>query len=436
MRAFGTPFLKRFITRLANESGGNALLMMALGLPVLVGAAGYGTDMAQLYMWKRELQHSVDQAALAGAYALADDAHSTNYSTRAQQEFDANQDRTSDFSTTPAISLARYNVENTEDPNSVIVSASATKRLPFSGFLINSALTIHVSAQATFAKGATYKACLMTLKEGESQTFTIQGNATVKAACGLGAMSCEDDALTIDGSASVTTDSIVTCGTVSVPSSLDGKVAEHAHLSNPFKDLPAPQPPSDTAKTFSCPKKGTANIAPGRYTGGINAKCDVTFASGVYVIDGGTLDLTDQKATVTGTKVMFVLKNGANLKLGGSGNSGTINLSPMEAGDFVGTANEAYKDMYGGMLFYEDDTDQTDPVGQTINGNASISVRGIFYMPNSDVTVNGNSSTNPLCFQIWSSTMKISGNTKLTTTCSSNQTITAGEDAGGVKLVA
>lgn len=32
--------------------------------------------------------------------------------------------------------------------------------------------------------------------------------------------------------------------------------------------------------------------------------------------------------------------------------------------------------------------------------------------------------------------MKISGNTKLTTTCSSNQTITAGEDAGGVKLVA
>jgi Flp pilus assembly protein TadG len=435
MRAHRTPKLTRFFRSLKSNDSGNAMLFFALSLPVLVGAAGYGTDMAQLYMWKRELQHSVDQAALAGAYALADDAHSTNYATRAQQEFDANQDRTAGFATTPNISLARYNVNTTDDPNSVVVSASATKQLPFSGFLTGKALTVNVSAQATFAAGATYKACLMALKEGDSGTFTVGGSATVHAKCGLGALSCEDDAITVGGSATVDTDSIATCGTVDVPSSLDSVVSEHASVSNPFSSLPAPQT-AGGSQTFSCPKKGAANLSPGTYKGGINAKCDVTFAPGIYVIDGGTLDLTDQKANVYGNGVMFVLKNGASIALSGQGNKGTIDLSPMEAGDFDGTANEQYKDMYGGMLFYEDTTGQTSPVTQTITGNANMSLRGTLYLPNSNVQITGNSSTNPLCFQIWSSTINITGNATLSTTCSSTESNSAGSTDGKVRLVA
>lgn len=436
MRAHRTPKMKRLFRSLASNTSGNAMLFTALALPVLVGAAGYGTDMAQLYMWKRELQHSVDQAALAGAYALADDPHSTNYETRAQQEFDANQDRTADFATTPSISLARYNVKATDDPNSVVVSASATKRLPFSGFLIDKPLTVQVSAQATFAAGATYKACLMALKEGEGSTFSVGGSAVVHAKCGLGALSCEDNAITVDGSATVDTDSIATCGTVDVPESLEGVVTEHANVSNPFDDLPAPQPSDSTARTYTCPKKGTAYLSPGVYKGGINAKCDIVFSAGIYVIDGGTLDLTDQKANITGTNVMFVLKNGASLALSGQGNKGTIDLSPMQAGDFVGTANEDYKDMYGGMLFYEDASGQTSPVTQSITGNANVSIRGTMYLPNSNVEIKGNSSTNPLCFQIWSSTIDISGNATLSTTCTSDEANNAGSIAGGVRLVA
>ena len=67
MRETKIPFFKR----LMRNKGGNAVLLTALGMPVLIGAAGYAMDMAQMYAWKRELQHSVDQAALAGAWALA-----------------------------------------------------------------------------------------------------------------------------------------------------------------------------------------------------------------------------------------------------------------------------------------------------------------------------------------------------------------------------
>jgi hypothetical protein len=432
MRAIGYSVLRSLVKRLIGDRGGNAMLFVALGLPVLVGAAGYGTDMAQLYMWKRELQHSVDQAALAGAYALADNPDSDNYETRARQEFDANQDRTADYASDPTVTLRSYDGGS---DNSVVVSASVTRRLPFSGFLVNKSMFVQASAQASFSHGATYKACLMALKKDAGGTFTVGGNATVNAACGLGALSCEEDAITVGGSATVHTDSIVACGTVDVPSNLQSKVTEHATVSNPFEDLPAPKPTDNTGKTFSCPKKGAANLSPGRYVGGINAKCDITFASGIYVIDGGTLDLTDQKAAVNGTKVMFVLKNGATISLGGQGNSGTINLSPMEAGDFTGD-NAQYADMYAGMLVYEDATGQTSATSHKLNGNASISVRGTIYLPNGNVTVNGNSSTTPLCFQIWSNTIAISGSTVLSTTCTSSQTNNAGSQAGGVKLVA
>lgn len=436
MRDKKSPFLKRLIQRLAKSKCGNATLFVALGMPVLIGAAGYAVDMAQVYMWKRELQHSVDQAALAGAWALAYDKNSTNYSTRALQEFNSNVAVTTAFASTPVVQLGNYDGGNN---NSVIVSASVAKQLPFSSFLVHKPLYMFARAQASFAEGATYKACLMALKKGAGSTFTVGGSASVKAKCGLGAMSCADDSLTIDGAASVETDSIVTCGTVNVPSSLDSFVTEKVDgLSNPFEDLPVPTPESESAKSFSCPSsgKGTQYPTPGRYTGGFNVTCKVVMAKGVYVIDGGILDLTSSKGNITGNNVMFVLRNGAQLKLGGSGNGGYVNLSPMEAADFVGTTNEAYKDRLAGILVFEDKTGQTSPVEHMLNGNADVSMRGTFYLPNGNLTVNGNSNTTPLCFQLWAATLKISGNTSISTTCTSESTNSAGSSAGGVRLVA
>lgn len=438
-------FLRKKLTGLCGCSSGNATVIVGLGLPVLLGAAGYATEMAQIYAWKRELQHSVDQAALAGAWALVYDKDTQTYTTRAQQEFDANQAVTKTFADADAtVQLGAY---GSTTNNSVIVSARATKRLPFSGYLLDRSLTVFARAQATYASGGTYKACLMALKEDATPTFTVGGSATVNAACGLGALSCEPGAIQIDvgndpDQKGVTTDSIVTCGTADVPEYLQSKVTNGASgLENPFADLPPPTPTNNTSKTLNCPNGNnasttTTNITPGRYTGGMNMACKIVMAKGIYIVDGGVLDMSDQKANITGTGVMFVLRNGAQLKLGGSGNAGTLNLTPMEAADFVGTANEDYKDLYGGMLIYEDKTGQTSPVSHDFNGNANISVRGTFYLPNGNLSINGNSNTTPLCFQLWASTLTISGNTSISTTCTSTQTNSAGSAIGGVRLVA
>ena len=129
MRVPKTRPFQRLLKRLAGDTSGNALLLMALGLPMLIGGAGLGVDFAQWYMWKRELQYAVDQAAIAGAWARSDTATQAIYTDRARQEYNANLSAIKDIASDPVIGLANYAGGSN---NSVTVHAHATKALPFS----------------------------------------------------------------------------------------------------------------------------------------------------------------------------------------------------------------------------------------------------------------------------------------------------------------
>lgn len=431
-------FLHRTFSDLRRCTSGNAMMMTALGLPAVLGATGYGVDTAQWYMWQRELQHSVDQAAIGGAWALAYDEDSDEYVTRAQQEYYGNQDKTAAYDSAPTVALADF--EGGTD-NSVLVTATVTRKLPFTGMLLNSTTVVSARAQAAFQEGARYNACLITLKE-EGTTFEIGGNAEVIADCGLGALSCSDDAIVIDGSATVETSSIATCGTANVPADLEDTVAEGATLYDSYADIPMPEPDGSTpnrTKTKYCEGNGTkaiANLEPGRYVGGYVASCTTTFNPGIYFIEGGTLDLATN-ATVVGNNVLFVLRDGANIKLGGSGSTGSITLSPMTAEQFEGTPYAANADRLAGMLFMEDKEEGDSQVDHVINGNSKLNIEGVLYLPNGNMQVNGDSGTTAqLCFQISAYTLDISGNAYLRTLCDPDDATLLGEETPGVRLVA
>ncbi len=417
---------------LRGSRAGNATLLVALALPAMIGGAGFAVDTAQWYLWKNELQHSVDQAAYAGAWALARPESAANYSTRAKQEYSANLSKTTDFASAPAISIADYAGGN---QNSVVVSATATKALPFSSFLTGNAATIRVSAQASFKPGSSYQACLVALSK-TGTNLDIGGNATVKAQCGLAALSCSDNAVVIDPSAQVTTDSIVACGTVSVPAQNEGVVTEKVTtLTDPFSDLTPPD--NTTPQSYNCTGKGTnkqASLAPGTYSG-LVVKCTTTLSSGIYVIDGGDLDLS-ANYNVTGTNVIFVLRNGARLKLGGSGNGNRITLTPMTASDYQGTPYAAEADRLAGMLVFEDRNNNAPNPGHQLNGNSNSLIEGMIYLPDGNLTVNGTANVSAQCLQVSAYTIKISGNATLETLCPTSATNSIGTGLADVRMVA
>jgi Flp pilus assembly protein TadG len=367
--------IHRFFKRLKDCKSGNALILVAIGMPALVGGAGYAVDTAQWYMWKRELQHAVDQGAIAGAWARSRPETEDNFQARALQEYTANVAKVADFDTAPAISLADFAGGS---DNSVVVTATATKELPFSSFLTGKAVTVRATAQATYQEGSTYNACLISLKEDGTGT-SIGGNATVRAQCGLAALSCSDDAITIDGSATVETGSIAACGTINAEG-LEDVVSEGIQgLSDAYADLEAPDNP--TARSYRCTGRGKnaqASLLPGTYQG-LVVSCTTRFAGGIYVIDGGTLDLA-ANYNVTGTGVMFVLKNGATLKLGGSGNGNSINLTPMSSANFAGTDYAAQADDLAGILIFED-RESNPTQDHILNGNSNTLAEGLIYLP-------------------------------------------------------
>jgi Flp pilus assembly protein TadG len=297
-------------------------MLVAVGMPALIGAAGLAVDFSQWYLWKRELQLATDQAAIAAAWARTNSHTEDTYQQHGTQDYHANLAITSGFATEPTFRLAHYSNGN---DNSVVVTATATKTLPFSSFITGQGVTIGAHSQASFAAGGNYSACLIATGNSGT-TLSIGGNASVTAHCGMAALLCSDDAIVIDGSATVVTDAIATCGTASVPSSLNGVVTDNLGqgvLSDAFADLTSPT--NDTPRTYACNGHGqSAQASPlaGTYHG-LTVSCKTTLGSGIYVIDGGSLDLTGNYA-VTGTNVMFVLKNGATLKLGGSGNGNTL----------------------------------------------------------------------------------------------------------------
>ena len=101
--------IRRTLKNLQGSTSGNATLLVALGLPALIGGSGLAVDTAQWYMWERELQYAVDQAALAGAWARTQSATKDTFVTRAKREYDVNLATTKDIAEQKSQRLVKRN---------------------------------------------------------------------------------------------------------------------------------------------------------------------------------------------------------------------------------------------------------------------------------------------------------------------------------------
>lgn len=254
--------IRRHIANMTGCSSGNATMLVALGMPVLIGGAGLGVDMTQWYMWKRELQFAADQAAIAGAWARADSDTEATYQTRALQEFNANLSVTDAFNEDPSVQLADY-AGGTQ--NSVAVSVSAAKELPFSSFLVGGSTNISAFAQASFEEGTTFTSCLIALDDDDDGAITIGGNSVLTASCGLAALSTDAMSIKVDGNPDVEAGWIISAGGIDqwLKDNTDDIILENqTGLYDPFEELSPPNPAaSQVARTYTCSPEPTTTRA-------------------------------------------------------------------------------------------------------------------------------------------------------------------------------
>ena len=531
--------LTTFMKRLKADTSGNALMLVAMGAPVLFGSAGLGVDMAQYYMWKRELQYAVDQGALAGAWSRGNGDTGVEYKTRAKQEFYINLSETKDYLLTHRIELQTY--DGTAD-SAVYMHATVSAQLPFTQVVINEGMTIAVQARAVWETSPQYTACLYSLDPTSPKTMWFHGDPTVDAACGVGARSTADGAIvtdgggdpqninwvvaggTIDDSADAFANSQVIenyddmldpweglspptpstnanngtldCGSKNAPTweadvtqtdkvtykyykgqnkdkaksagaisySGDGSIPDSETTYETIEDAEFTRKPIDytgpavtsslTQIAGSGPDKifiekitvstyvytdledltgAEVAIGPATYTG-FNVTCDTILAPGVYTINGGVFKV-NAGVNLIGTGVMFVLTNGAQLDINGTGH---VYLTPMDQQQLVTLAEVSAEDAakMENMLIFEDPTSPGSN-SSTITGGSAFDLNGIVYMPNSSVTMAGNMTATAECLMIASKSLKIGGTADLTTLCPVGKVhdVVVGEGRTRVRLV-
>jgi hypothetical protein len=376
------------------SESGQALVITALALVVLIGFAGLAIDVGALRYQKRIQQSAADAAALAGASNLASNSGGVTAGAQnasATNGFTDTGGGQTSACTASGATVGTVCVQVNNPPlsgphasNSNYVEALVTVVQPtyfMRIFGVNSE-AITARAVATNLSGGNGGGCLYTLGPPSSsiEGVNINGKATLNGpSCGIvdnGNFNTKGNALT------------VTAGTFGVSGDWDksgpgGTVTcGPTQPTCPATDVPAATDPMlnrTTALTPPCsPCTGggtwAAGDGPGTYSSISIGPATVTFSPGVYVIDGSGGLSIGANATVSGTGVMFYFTNGATLNMAGTP---TVNLTAPSSGQ------------YAGILFYQD---PNDTVGPMITGNASSTYDGVLYFPTANVTFQGNSS--------------------------------------------
>lgn len=411
----GVPAMIAFLKRLWGDRRGNALLITAASLPLVLGSAGLASDTIQWALWKRQLQRAADSAAMAGVHAKIQDA---SYSDAVTQDL-AHNSHVGINTTTTSISPPASG-SYASDPYAVRVSLSVQKALSFSSIFMSNPPTIRAAATATIVPSGEY--CVVSLIDTTSTGITATGSATLNLGCGMITNSTSMSAAVATGSASVTATPIAAVGGIPASNNWgEGTTLQPftAEQDDPFADVAPPSSfPSGQCPQLRVLVNETVDLS--SQTGEVCYRSmtlngNVTLGAATYVIDGGSLSIGAQ-ATVRCNGCTIVLT------------SRTADTNPSSIGNAIINGG-AEVDLvapetgtYAGLIIYQDRRAQSTSNANTtnhLNGNSNSSFHGAFYFPRQETLFNGTAGMVTDCLQLVAYTVTFSGNMDLTNSCAS-----------------
>ena len=404
------PITARLVA-LIRSSRGNVIVAAAAALPVVIGAAGLGTDTMQWVLWKRQLQRSADSAALSGAFALA---QSKSASTSASADIvRTNEVR---LSATPTIESPPSTGAGTGNSSAVRIVLETNRNLPFSSLFLASAPTIKAEATAAIVNSGNY--CVISLEPTTTVGITMSGNSTVDMGCGMATNSKASSAVTAGGSSRITATPVAAVGGLQSSNNYVGATTLKPYQipqADPFASLPDPVVPTGACQTVNAGPHDVQTIANPTGTKcirNVNIKGTVTFSPGVYYVDGGSFSVGAQ-GKVIGTGVTFILTSS-----NAATQPNTIAQVEMNGGAEI-SLSAPTTGTYKGVIFYQDRraTDQGD---NKVNGNTNSYYQGAFYFPKQELKFNGTAGMSTDCMQIVSRRVVFLGNSSIQNVCPNN----------------
>lgn len=374
---------------------GNTLVIGAATLPLLIGSAAFAIDTIQFSLMKRQLQRAADSAAIAGAYALA---QNETPATAVDRDLGKNEypTLTSDEQVDVGSRLG-FN-------RTVRVRLNAAPKMALWSYFTGT--TSPLTADATAAVVDDGEFCLVSLYEGTEPGIDVNGNADVMLDCGMKTNSRGAEAVTAGGSSNVRASPIAAVGGIDgsrnnfiQPTTLQPYSAKQQ---DPLAWVPNPTIPSPC----SSPLPSGATLGSNTtycFTSGEVKPSDTTNlgTNNTIIINGGDLDI---KGDINGTNVTIILTSP-------SGQAGDLKINSGAKLNLTAPDNGPYK----GVLFYRDR--RASNIEIKINGHASSTLKGALYFPSSDITFAGGAGMNVACLQMVGQILKFRGGAELTNEC-------------------
>ena len=427
-----------------NRESGQALVMTALALTVLLGFCGLGIDMGMLRYQRRLQQTAADAGALAGAsdagggYEAAADTAATANGFAPTSGYDEMSDCQASTADMGAICVDVDHPPDVGphagDPNYVQVRIAKVQPTYFMRILgVNRVVVV---ARAVAGMLDTGGGCLFAGATAPAVGVAISGNGTINAPnCPIvdnGDFDTGGNALNVTASSFGVSGSHVFTGgggtltCTSTPSACPQTGAPAgadplSYLTPPTVGTPGTFNPANIQPgTYSSINLGNCTTSTGNGNGGGGngngngngggsgggGTTTYVFPSGTYIVSGGNFTIGNN-TIVQGTGVTFYFTNGATIC-----SSGTSQVQL--AAPTTGT--------YAGILFYQDPNDASGPnlTGNSSTNCSSSSTAGTYftgalYFPGAPLTFSGNNTLNA-CAQytvVDAESVNLSGNPTL-----------------------
>ncbi|MDH5722030.1 MAG: pilus assembly protein TadG-related protein [Alphaproteobacteria bacterium] len=369
------------IKKLFKKKEGSVMPFVALTFPVVLGMVGLGVDASYWMAQRIDLQKAADAAVISAGWEMAQ-------STEIYMEDSALREAIRngyDVSANGNLTLTELGTTTDGTIISLILAQDATTY--FSRAIMSNPVRIQVEAQAlvTDVDGLF---CVLALEQFDTATIDTFGSVNFSMPdCGIAVNSIHDEALTISGNASVVVDNVRISGGYSI----DGGSAnfqygslktDQSRLEDPYEDLEVPAYSGCDQTNYST--AADTVFSPGVYCGGITVtgNNNITFAPGVYIIDGGSLNISGG-GSLFGEGVTFILTGSGTdyAQVDITGNKSVLLSAPL--------AGEEWE----GITFFQD---RNAPVGDNtsnkISGTSDLVINGVAYFPSQAIQFSGDAS--------------------------------------------
>ena len=420
----------KVLSKLTRDEGGASAVIIGLVTSVLIGFAGLGTEVGLWYFTHRDLQNAADSAAMSAVAALFNGG-TGDYASEARATASRYGFTDAVKGVTVTVNKPPLSGNYTGDPKAVEVIISEPQPRLFSALFLATDPTQTVRAVAK--PGTNGNGCVVALDRA-SNVIDLFDNGVTNVnlqACDLFVNSSASDAVDIVGQAAINAESafisggITSSGSAALTTS-NGTYTGVAPINDPYINVPAPalpgSCPNGLPNSFTGPgTNGNLNLDPGLFCGGLTLKGNITLSPGIYFVDGGSFT-SNGGATVTGNGVTIFLTGDTPdtcAKMQWNDANSSLTLTPPTSGPLAGIA------------IFQDRKCTANPATNTnmIGGGAAISITGVIYFPQQNVTYNGGATSGgPICEQLVALTVTFHGNSHMQNNCAG----VPGVDGGGI----